>query len=123
MCSVTSLEGRFRGPVIGKSHPGRARARYLGSYWLTRSYTFPSPVNSERAIFALRVGFSAAAAAIVLVGASLNVTGHAGADAFFAVVAGLLAPWSGVLHLIRQGSGPLVPAPGMCTPLSHPFLP
>jgi len=78
-------------------------------------------VNSERAIFALRVGFSAAAAAIVLVGASLNVTGHAGADAFFAVVAGLLALGSGALNVSWQGSVPLGIAAVLVTLLSDRF--
>jgi len=78
-------------------------------------------VNSERATFALRIGFSAATAAIVLVGASLNVTGHSGAAAFFAVVAGLLALASGALNTNWQGSVPLGGAALLVTLLSDQF--
>ena len=78
-------------------------------------------MNSERATFALRIGFAAAAAAIVLVGASLNVTGHSGADAFFAIVAGLLAFGSGALNISWQGSVPLGVAALLVTLLSDHF--
>jgi GAF domain-containing protein len=78
-------------------------------------------VNSERATFALRIGFAAAAAAIVLVGASLNVTGHSGAAAFFAIVAGLLALGSGALNINWQGSVPLGVAALLVTLLSDHF--
>jgi GAF domain-containing protein len=78
-------------------------------------------VNSERATFALRIGFSAATAAIVLVGASLNVTGHSGAATFFAVVAGLLALASGALNTNWQGSVPLGGAALLVTLLSDQF--
>jgi GAF domain-containing protein len=78
-------------------------------------------VNSERATFALRIGFSAATAAIVLVGASLNVTGHSGADAFLAVVGGLLALASGALNTSWQGSVPLGVAALLVTLLSDQF--
>jgi HD-GYP domain-containing protein (c-di-GMP phosphodiesterase class II) len=78
-------------------------------------------VNSERATFALRIGFAAAAAAIVLVGASLNVTGHSGPDAFFAVVAGLLALGSGALNASWQGSVPLGVAAVLVTVLADRF--
>jgi GAF domain-containing protein len=64
-------------------------------------------VNSERATFVLRLGFSAATAAMVLVGASLNATGRSGLAAFLAVVAGLLAVGSGALNKSWQGSVPL----------------
>jgi GAF domain-containing protein len=63
--------------------------------------------NSQRATFALRIGFSAATAVLVLVGASLNVTGRSGAAASFAVVAGLLALAAGALNTNWQGSVPL----------------
>jgi len=78
-------------------------------------------VNSERATFALRIGFAVAAAAIVLVGASLNVTGHSGPDAFFAVVAGLLALGSGALNSSWQGSVPLGVAAVLVTVLADRF--
>src|SRR5258706_3628288 len=64
-------------------------------------------MNSERATFALRIGFSGAAAAIVLVGGSLNATGRTGPAEFLAVVAGLLALGSGALNASWQGSVPL----------------
>ncbi len=78
-------------------------------------------MNSERATFALRIGFSAATAAIVLVGASLNVTGRSGPDAFFAIVAGLLALASGALNTNWQGSVPLGVAAVLVTLLSAQF--
>jgi GAF domain-containing protein len=78
-------------------------------------------VNSERTTFALRIGFSAATAAIVLVGASLNVTGRSGAAAFFAVVAGLLALASGALNTSWQGSVPLGAAALLVTLLAAQF--
>ena len=55
-------------------------------------------VNSERARFALRIGLTAATAVLVLVGASLTVTGRSGMAAFLAVVAGLLALGAGILN-------------------------
>jgi HD-GYP domain-containing protein (c-di-GMP phosphodiesterase class II) len=78
-------------------------------------------VNSERATFALRIGFSAATAALVLIGATLNVTGRSGAGAFFAVVAGLLAMGSGALNTNWQGSVPLAGAALLVTLLSAQF--
>ena len=78
-------------------------------------------MNSERATFALRIGFAAAAAAIVLVGASLNVSGHSGPDAFFAVIAGLLALGSGALNSSWQGSVPLGVAAVLVTVLTDRF--
>jgi HD-GYP domain-containing protein (c-di-GMP phosphodiesterase class II) len=64
-------------------------------------------MNSESARFALRIGFSAATAVLVLVGASLNVTGRTGMAAFLAGVAGLLALGAGILNRNWQGSVPL----------------
>src|SRR5579859_5953903 len=55
-------------------------------------------MRSERATIALRIGFSAAAAVLVLVGASLNSGGRAGGAAIWALVAGGLAFGSGVLY-------------------------
>jgi HD-GYP domain-containing protein (c-di-GMP phosphodiesterase class II) len=78
-------------------------------------------VNSERATFALRLGFSAATAAMVLVGASLNATGHSGLAAFLAVVAGLLALASGALNKSWQGSVPLGGAAVLVTLLAARF--
>ena len=78
-------------------------------------------MNSERATFALRIGFAAAAAALVLIGASLNVTGHSGPDEFFAIVAGLLALGSGALNTNWQGSVPLGVAALLVALLSDRF--
>jgi GAF domain-containing protein len=78
-------------------------------------------MNSERATFALRIGFSGAAAAIVLVGASLNATGRTGPAEFLAVVAGLLALGSGALNTSWQGSVPLGVAAVLVTLLSDGF--
>jgi HD-GYP domain-containing protein (c-di-GMP phosphodiesterase class II)/putative methionine-R-sulfoxide reductase with GAF domain len=63
--------------------------------------------NSQRATFALRLGFSAATAVLVLIGASLNVTGRSGPAALAAVVAGVLALAAGALNTNWQGSVPL----------------
>ncbi|MHB8587662.1 MAG: GAF domain-containing protein [Candidatus Dormibacteraceae bacterium] len=63
--------------------------------------------NSQRATFALRLGFSAATAVLVLIGASLNVNGRYGASALAAVVAGALALAAGALNTSWQGSIPL----------------
>ena len=78
-------------------------------------------MNSERATFAVRLGFSAATAALVLVGASLNVTGRSGAAAFFAVVAGLLAFAAGAFNVHWRGSVPLGVAALLMTVVSAGF--
>ena len=57
--------------------------------------------NSQRATFALRLGFSAATAVLVLIGASLNVTGRSGPAALAAVVAGALVCLPN--HLLTRG--------------------
>src|SRR5712691_4016201 len=54
-------------------------------------------MNSERAGFAVRIGFSAAAAVFVLTGASLNAGGRDIGSVALAAVAGLLALAAGVL--------------------------
>src|SRR5205823_14969172 len=46
---------------------------------------------SERTTFAMRIGFAAAAAILVLAGASLNVSGRAGAEVIVVAIAGLMA--------------------------------
>jgi HD-GYP domain-containing protein (c-di-GMP phosphodiesterase class II) len=63
--------------------------------------------NSQRATFVLRIGFSAATAVLVLIGASLNVAGRSDAAALAAVVAGVLALAAGALNTNWQGSIPL----------------
>ncbi|HUZ86520.1 MAG TPA: GAF domain-containing protein [Candidatus Baltobacterales bacterium] len=55
-------------------------------------------MNSDRATFALRIGFSAAAAALILVGAPLNAGGRVGWAAVLATAAGVLAFAAGVTY-------------------------
>jgi len=78
-------------------------------------------VNSERARFALRIGFSAAAAVLVLVGASMNVTGRTGLAAFLAGLAGLLAIGAGLLNWNWKGSVPLGVAAALVALFSDEF--
>ncbi|MEO8744705.1 MAG: GAF domain-containing protein [Candidatus Dormiibacterota bacterium] len=78
-------------------------------------------MGSEKATFALRIGFSAATAVIVLVGASLNVTGRSGTPAVLAVVAGLLALLAGALNTRWQASLPLAAGALLLTLVSAQF--
>ena len=78
-------------------------------------------MNSERARFALRIGFSAAAAVLVLVGASLNVTGRTGLAALLAGAAGLLALGAGILNRNWKGSVPLGVAAALVALFSDEF--
>jgi GAF domain-containing protein len=55
-------------------------------------------MNSDRATFALRIGFSAAAAVLILVGAPLNAGGRLGWAAALAGVAGVLSFAAGVAY-------------------------
>ncbi|MGH7765149.1 MAG: GAF domain-containing protein [Candidatus Dormibacteraceae bacterium] len=55
-------------------------------------------MNSDRATFALRIGFSAAAAVLILIGAPLNAGGRLGWAAVLAGVAGVLALAAGVAY-------------------------
>ena len=64
-------------------------------------------MSSNRATFALRIGYSAATAVIVLFGASLNVSGRSGVTFVLAVAAGLLALGAGALNTRWQRSVPL----------------
>ena len=71
-------------------------------------------MGSDRATFAVRIGFSAAALFLTLAGAALCVSGRVGAAALFAAIAGLLALAAGVFNRVWQGSVPLgVAALGM----------
>jgi GAF domain-containing protein len=71
-------------------------------------------MSSDRATFAVRIGFSAAALFLTLAGAALCVSGRVGAAALFATIAGLLALAAGVFNTVWQGSVPLgVAALGM----------
>ena len=54
-------------------------------------------MSSERGTFAIRVGFSAAAAVLILAGASLNVSGRSGTAALLAMLAGAFALAAGAL--------------------------
>jgi GAF domain-containing protein len=67
-------------------------------------------MSSIRGTFALRVGFSAATAVLILAGASLNVNGRSGQAALLAVVAGLLALAAGALNVRWKISAPLTAA-------------
>jgi GAF domain-containing protein len=67
-------------------------------------------MSSIRGTFALRVGFSAATAVLILAGASLNVHGRSGQAALIAVVAGLLALGAGAVNVRWKIAGPLAAA-------------
>jgi GAF domain-containing protein len=67
-------------------------------------------MSSIRGTFALRVGFSAATAVLILAGASLNVHGRSGQAALIAVVAGLLALGAGAVNVRWKVSAPLAAA-------------
>ncbi len=69
----------------------------------------------------MRIGFSGATAVIVLVGASLNVTGRSGTALVLAVVAGLFALGTGALNRMWQGSVPLGVAALLLTFVSVQF--
>jgi len=64
-------------------------------------------VSSLRGTFAIRVGFSAAAAVLLLAGASINVSGRSGEAAFIAGFGGLLAIAAGVMNVRWKISAPL----------------
>jgi HD-GYP domain-containing protein (c-di-GMP phosphodiesterase class II) len=67
-------------------------------------------VNPEQTTFALRTGFSAAAAILVLAGASLTVSGRSGQDALLAIAAGLLAFIAGAANRVWKVSAPAAAA-------------
>ncbi len=64
-------------------------------------------MNSDRATFAVRIGFSAATLVLILAGASLNVSGRVGGAALLAGIAGLLALTAGALNTVWKASVPL----------------
>ena len=64
-------------------------------------------MKSDRATFAVRIGFSAASLVLILAGASLTVSGRMGATALLAGVAGLLALAAGVLNTVWKAFVPL----------------
>src|SRR5437660_1973667 len=55
-------------------------------------------MNSERGTYTSRIALSAATAALILAGASLNVSGRTGESALLAVLAGLFAVAAGALN-------------------------
>src|SRR5260370_30950213 len=63
-------------------------------------------LNSLRGTFAIRIGFSAAAAVLLLAGASLNVSGRTGEAALLAGVGGLLAIAAGAMNVRCEISAP-----------------
>src|SRR5260370_36619629 len=67
-------------------------------------------MSSIRGTFALRLGFSAATAVLILAGASLNVNGRSGQAALLAVVAGLLGLGAGAMNVRWKISAPLAAA-------------
>ena len=71
---------------------------------------FLSRMYSERTTLALRTGFSAAAAILVLAGASLNVSGRSGQGALIAIVAGVLAFTAGAANRAWKVSAPAAAA-------------
>src|SRR5260370_15550861 len=64
-------------------------------------------LKSLRGTFAIGVGFSAAAAVLLLAGASLNVSGRTGEAALLAGVGGLLAIAAGAMNVRWKISAPL----------------
>src|SRR2546421_2544919 len=80
-------------------------------------------MTSARAVWGLRIGLSAATAALILVGASLNASGRVGWAAALAGLAGLIALAAGVVYrtwrvFVPAGAGAL----GV-SPLIAPFNP
>src|SRR3981081_2724069 len=64
-------------------------------------------MTSDRATFAVRIGFSAATLFLILAGAPLCVSGRVGASALLAAIAGVLALTAGVLNTVWKASIPL----------------
>src|SRR5207245_4276994 len=55
-------------------------------------------MNSARTVWGLRIGLSAATAALILVGASLNASGRVGWSTALACLAGLIALAGGAVY-------------------------
>src|SRR2546430_15936680 len=80
-------------------------------------------MNSLRAVWGLRIGLSAATAALILVGASLNASGRVGWAAALAGLAGLIALAAGVVYRTWRGFvSPRAGGPGV-GPFSPPLQP
>src|SRR2546428_4190302 len=76
-------------------------------------------MNSERGTYASRIALSAATAALILAGASLNVSGRSGESALLAVLAGLFAGAAGALNESWKLSAPAGLAAAAATPASR----
>jgi len=74
-------------------------------------------MNSARALLGLRFGLSAASAALLLVGASLNGSGRVGWSTALAAVAGVLALGAGVVYRNWQVSAPVAAVAAIFTVL------
>ncbi len=64
-------------------------------------------IRSERATFWMRVAFSAAAAVLILAGASLNAEGRSGGDLVVAAIAGFMAVVAGAAFSEWTVAGPM----------------
>jgi HD-GYP domain-containing protein (c-di-GMP phosphodiesterase class II) len=64
-------------------------------------------MRSERATFAIRIAFSAAAALLILAGASLNSSGRGGAELAVAAIAGFMAVVAGAAYSEWTVAGPM----------------
>ncbi|HXN91055.1 MAG TPA: GAF domain-containing protein [Candidatus Sulfotelmatobacter sp.] len=80
-------------------------------------------MNSNRAVLGLRIGFSAATALLILVGASLNASGRIGWATGFAGLAGLLALAAGLVYDNWRLSAPVGAAAVVFTLLIAQFNP
>ena len=80
-------------------------------------------MNSARAVLGLRVGFSAATALLILVGASLNGSGRLGWATAFAGLAGLATVAAGVIYRTWRVSVPAAGAAVVFTILIAQFNP
>src|SRR5216684_1751343 len=67
-------------------------------------------LNSGRGPFAIRLGWSVAAAVLIFAGSALNEGGHAGLEAAFAGVAGVLALAAGLIYANWRVALPLAAA-------------
>src|SRR6266700_703311 len=61
---------------------------------------------TQRASFAMRIAFSAAAGVLILAGASVNVAGRSGADVLVPAIAGLMAAAAGAAYTEWTIAGP-----------------
>src|SRR5581483_10899243 len=72
-----------------------------------RSYSIHRVMRSERAALLIRVAFSAAAALLILAGASLNTAGRGGGEVVVAAIAGFMAIVAGAAYSEWTVSGPM----------------